>query len=115
MTETEGESPQEELEEDPTVTMSFGIIAAAGEGRSLAYAALTKAKEGDFTAADDLMAQAKQASLEAHHQQMNMLVQEANGNHIPMSVLVVHAQDHLMTSMLAQELIAEIIELYRTR
>jgi PTS system cellobiose-specific IIA component len=44
-----------------------------------------------------------------------MLVQEANGNHIPVNVMLVHAQDHLMTSMLAQELIAEIIDLYRTR
>ena len=27
--------------------------------------------------------------------------------------MLVHAQDHLMTSMLAQELIAEMIELHR--
>ena len=30
-------------------------------------------------------------------------------------VLLVHAQDHLMTSMLAQELIADFINLYETK
>lgn len=115
MAENNESVTQTDPEEDPTITMSFGIIAAAGQGRSLVYAALAKAKEGDFAAADGLMAQAKEASLEAHHQQMDMLVQEANGNHIPVNVMLVHAQDYLMTSMLAQELIAEIIDLYRTR
>lgn len=36
-----------------------------------------------------------------------------NGNTSEMSLLLVHSQDHLMTSMLAQELIEEMIELYK--
>ena len=31
------------------------------------------------------------------------------------NLLLVHAQDHLMTSMLAQELIAELIELHEKK
>lgn len=30
-----------------------------------------------------------------------------------MTLVMVHAQDHLMTSMLAKELVAELIELHR--
>ena len=44
-----------------------------------------------------------------------MLTQEAQGNHLSVDVLLVHAQDHLMTAMLAQELIGELIELYRSK
>lgn len=115
MTEEEKGSAPEGSEMEGNEEIAFGIIAAAGEGRSLAFAALAKAKEGDFAAADDLMEQSKASSLEAHHQQMNLLVQEANGNHVQVDVILVHAQDHLMTSMLAQELIAELIELYRCK
>ena len=31
---------------------------------------------------------------------------------IPVTLVLVHAQDHLMTSMLARELISELIELH---
>ena len=40
-------------------------------------------------------------------------MKEANGEHTPVDVMLVHAQDHLMTSMLAQELIEEIVYLYK--
>ena len=95
--------------------ISFGIIAAAGQGRTLAYQALGAAKQGDFEKADALMEESRQASLEAHHQQTALLVKEANGEHTPVDVMLVHAPDHLMTSMLAQELVAELIELYRVK
>ena len=95
--------------------ISFQLIAASGTARSLAYQALAAAKEGDFERADDLMAQSKQAGIDAHRAQTDLLTQEAQGNHLAVDVLLVHAQDHLMTAMLAQELIAEIIELYRSR
>lgn len=103
-------SPEEQQE-----MILFGIVASAGTARSLAFEALKAAKEGDYDKADDLMKQSEEASLEAHHQQTALLSKEASGEHTPVDVLLVHAQDHLMTSMLAQELIKELIELYRCK
>ena len=40
-----------------------------------------------------------------------MLVDEANGKLLPFSILTVHAQDHFMTSMLANDLIKEMIQM----
>ncbi len=91
--------------------VSFGIVAAAGQARSLAFEALKAAKGGDFDKAYDLLKQSEDAGLEAHHAQTQLLAKEASGDHTPVDVLLVHAQDHLMTSMLAQELIKEIIDL----
>lgn len=91
--------------------VSFGIVAAAGQARSLAFEALKAAKEGDFDRAYDMLKQSEEAGLEAHHSQTQLLAKEASGDHTPVDVLLVHAQDHLMTSMLAQELIKEIIDL----
>ena len=93
--------------------ISFGIVASAGQARSMAFEALAEAKKGNFDKADELLKQAEEAGLEAHHAQTQLLAKEASGDHTPVDVLLVHAQDHLMTSMLAQELIREIIELRR--
>lgn len=98
-----------------TEMISFGIIANAGVARSLAFEALSKAREGDFGGAHDLLEQSKASSIEAHRQQTDLISNEARGNHTPVDVMLVHAQDHLMTAMLAQELIEELVRLYEVK
>ncbi len=95
--------------------ISFGLIAAAGQARSLAFEALKAAREHDFARADELLEQSRATGLEAHEQQTKLLVKEANGDHTPVDVMLVHAQDHLMTAMLAQELIEELVYLHKEK
>lgn len=104
----------EELENGPEM-VSFGIIAHAGDARSYAFGALAAAKAGNFEEAAELLKQSDAAAVEAHHMQTDLLINEANGNKTPVDVLLVHAQDHLMTSMLAVELVKELIELYKNK
>ena len=104
----------EELENGPEM-ISFGIIAHAGDARSYAFGALAAAKAGNFEEAEALLKQSNDAAVEAHHMQTELLVNEANGNKTPVDVLLVHAQDHLMTSMLAVELIKELITIYKNK
>ena len=94
---------------------SFDIIACAGEARSDAFRALDAAKAGDFARADSLLAESDEHLRLAHTAQTELLSKEAAGEHVPVDIMLVHAQDHLMTSTLARELIAEIIELRRER
>lgn len=104
------------MDENSTLDLiSMSIIASAGDGRSLAFQALEKAKEGNFEEADQLIKDANQAIGQAHKAQTDLLVQEANGNRQDVNVLLVHSQDHLMTGMLAIELISEIIKLYKEK
>ena len=103
----------EDTEPIGTEMISFGIIAAAGNARSLAFEALTAAREHVFDGADELLEQSNTAALEAHEQQTQLLVREANGDHLPVDVMLVHAQDHLMTAMLARELITELVQIHR--
>lgn len=93
--------------------IAFGLIAQAGDARSKAYEALAAAKKGDFEQAEELIAQAEASVLEAHRIQTSLLAKEANGDHTEVNVMLVHAQDHLMTAILAKELIAEMIEMYQ--
>lgn len=101
---------EEELE-----TLCFGLIAAAGAARSQAFKALKAARSGDFDRADELLKEAKQSALEAHHVQTSLLSKEAAGDHTEVNVMLVHAQDHLMCSILAQELIEELVYLHRVK
>ena len=93
--------------------IAMGIISSAGDARSYAFQALEEAKKGNYKEADELLEKCKEAGVGAHQSQMDLLTAQANGNAPVMDVLLVHAQDHFMTSMLAEELIREIIQLYK--
>ncbi len=95
--------------------ISMQIIAGAGDAKGLAFDALEEAKKGNFKQAQDFIRQSEEASKTAHKAQMDLLVAQANGEMGAVDVLLVHAQDHLMTTLLAQELIKELIRLYELR
>lgn len=90
------------------------IVGSAGESKSLCFEALSAAKKGDFDTADAKIVEAKKVFLQAHEVQTELICAEADGEDVKMGVLMVHAQDHLMTSLLARDLIEEMILLYKT-
>ena len=85
------------------------LIINAGESRSLAMQALQAARKGVWQDVDRLMQDAADAAKRAHDVQT---MHEGCGK-VPVNLILVHAQDHIMTSMLARELIAELIEVQR--
>lgn len=103
------------MENEAIDMVSMTIIANSGDARSYAYGALEAAKVGNFEEADELLKKSDESATLAHKAQTDLLFKEANGEHQEVNVLLVHAQDHLMTSMLAVELIKEIILLYKNR
>ncbi len=104
------ENLQEKLEE-----ISMLIIANSGEARSQAFAALEAAKKGDFAGADALLENAARSMQTAHESHRELLQLDASGQVEKVSVLLCHAQDHLMGSALATDLIKEMIFLYKER
>lgn len=90
----------------------MGLIINSGQARSLAYSALKKAKEGDMAAARQLMTQSHEALNAAHQVQTQLIESDQGEGKIPVTLVLVHAQDHLMTSMLARELINELIDVH---
>lgn len=104
---SEETTPCNDLEE-----VVMGLIINSGQARSLAYTALKKAKAGDLGAANQLMAQSREALNAAHLVQTQLIEGDQGEGKIPVTLVLVHAQDHLMTSMLARELISELIELH---
>ena len=91
----------------------MGLIMYGGNAKSDAMEAIAAAKEGNFELADQKIADAEASLVEAHHSQTGLLIQEAQGNHMTVTLLTVHSQDHLMTSIAFTDLAKEIIDIYR--
>lgn len=88
----------------------MSLVGFSGEGRSYAFEALRAARKGEFIKSDEAMKKCEEALLEAHHTQTDLIQNEINGVPTKVSILMVHAQDHLMNALLAKELIEELIE-----
>jgi PTS system cellobiose-specific IIA component len=89
----------------------MNIIINAGDCKNHAYMALNLVNEGKYDEADQEIKLANDALAKAHDSQTEMLHKEANGEKIELSVLFIHAQDHLMTSITEKNLIEQIMEL----
>lgn len=89
------------------------LIINAGEARSYAMQALRAAKKGDWADVDVQLTEASAASKRAHDVQTMLIGMDEGCGKIPVNLVMVHAQDHIMTSMLAREMIEEMIEIQR--
>ncbi|GAA0740650.1 PTS lactose/cellobiose transporter subunit IIA [Clostridium oceanicum] len=89
------------------------IIGNSGECRSLSFEALKLAKNGAFHEAEEKLNLAKERMVSAHKFQTSLIFAEAEGDKVEMGPLMVHAQDHLMTSSMFRDLIKEFVEVYK--
>lgn len=92
------------------------IIANSGEAKGLAFNALkVMREEKDLSKALGILEEANKHITEAHLSQTQLLVMSAAEEGVKVDVLLVHAQDHLMTTMMATELIEEMIHMMDQR
>lgn len=96
-----------------TESIAMKLIAHSGNAKTHAFSALNEARNKNFNKASVLMEKAEKSIVKAHNAQTDLLVNEANGFYNDITILLIHAQDHIMTSNLAIELIKEIIYLYQ--
>lgn len=98
---------------EENINAIMDLIIYGGDGKSSSMEAIHAAKQGDFALADEKIKSAEESLLKAHHAQTAMLTEEANGESVEMSLLMVHGQDHLMTGMMFKDLAKEIVDVYR--
>ncbi|SHI55726.1 PTS lactose/cellobiose transporter subunit IIA [Clostridium intestinale] len=89
----------------------MNIIINSGDAKGYSYEALNAVNEGNYEEADQLIDKANEALEVAHNAQTDLLQKEAAGEKTEVSVLFVHAQDHLMTTITEKNLIEQIMEL----
>lgn len=91
------------------------IIANSGEARSKSLKASRVAREGDFEQAEVFLKEAKENLTAAHKVQTQLIQAEGRGEKTEISILMIHAQDHLMNSLTVRELVVEIVEEAKAR
>ncbi|RHW50031.1 PTS lactose/cellobiose transporter subunit IIA [Bombilactobacillus bombi] len=94
--------------DDEQVVMQ--LISLGGSARSASIEAIREARKQNFGESSNLMKQAKEELTNAHNVQTKMLQNEVNGNTKETTLLMVHAQDHLMNAMTVNDLAKEIID-----
>ena len=89
------------------------IVALSGDARTKLLTAVKEAKAHDFDRAKALVDEAQELLNDAHKSQTELLTLEARGEVTTPTVLLVHAQDHLMTTMLLRDVIDALLDIYR--
>lgn len=89
------------------------LITAAGDARSLAMQAIRAARAGHLDEADALMIEWDKKMVDAHQCQTGLIFAETNGSPVPITLLMVHAQDHVMNAMTVKDMAGEMIEMIR--
>lgn len=100
-------------ESEENLQAIMGLIMNGGNAKSSAFEAIKAAKNGDFTKADAKLKEADKFLVDAHNSQTGMLTKEANGEHVPITLLMVHSQDHIMNAITFRDLAGEIVDLYK--
>ncbi|QOV18150.1 PTS lactose/cellobiose transporter subunit IIA [Blautia liquoris] len=92
----------------------MNMIADGGEAKSRAMEAIQAAKRTQFEAAEEKMRECEEALTRAHQIQTELLTSEAaEPETVTVSLLMVHAQDHLMNAITTSDLAMEFIEMYK--
>ena len=92
--------------------VAMGLIAGAGDSRSYCMEAIECAREGQFDEARDALKSAVSAMVETHEVQTQLIRDEIEGKGEAVSLIMVHAQDHLNLALIMRDIAEEFITLY---
>lgn len=98
------------MEENTELVMN--LIVNAGNAKSNAMEAIFAAKKSDFETAKEKFKEANTQINKAHNTQTSLITAEANGDHTEINLIMIHAQDHLMTAIAFIDLARELVDFY---
>lgn len=90
----------------------FQLITNAGTAKSKYLEALSLAKSGDFTGAKALLAEGDTAAGEGHKYHAELIQQEAAGQNVQTTLLLLHAEDQMFSTETIKIMVEELIEVY---
>lgn len=91
----------------------FQIITYVGTARSCYVNAIQSAKAGKFEEAADLIKQGDEAFVQGHDGHQDLLTKEMNNELESVGILVLHAEDQLMSAEGFKIIAEEFIDLYK--
>jgi PTS system cellobiose-specific IIA component len=103
-----------EMSKEEVAEIAMQVIASAGEARSKIYDALNMCLKKDFEKCEELISEAEELIIEANKLTYNILSAEAKGENISITLLLIHAFDILMASIIERDLAKKIIQMLKS-
>ena len=100
---------------DELELVAFDIISNVGMGKSLAIEAIREAKKGNYIESDKKIDEAKEYLLNGHHAHAKLIQKEATGEKIEFSLIMMHAEDQLISAETVKDLAVEIIDICKEK
>lgn len=89
----------------------FQIIAGVGAAKSNFIEAMSAARKGEYEKAEQLIADGEKEFIPAHQAHGELIMKEANGEKNELSLLLLHAEDQLMSAETLKVVALEMIEM----
>lgn len=95
--------------------IAFQIIATVGGAKSMYMEAIYLSRELKFDEAEEKLVEGEAMFAQAHSLHFELVQKEANGEELPFSLLLMHAEDQMLNTETIQLMATEIIELRKER
>lgn len=94
---------------------AFQIISAVGTARSCYIEAINEAKQGNYSRAQQLLKEGEDTFIEGHEVHNGLLQKEAEGKgkSTVVNLLILHAEDQLMSAEAFKIIAQEFIDVYK--
>lgn len=93
--------------------IAFQIISHAGQAKMLCMKAIDLAEENCFDEAEKTLKEVDEYLKKAHQTHFQLIQDEANGQKADFSLILMHAEDQLMTVEMLKELSFRIINIHK--
>jgi len=93
--------------------ISIQIVSAVGTARSCYIEAIREARSGNFEKAKQLIQEGKEAFALGHEGHFALITQAAEGRRIEFDLILMHAEDQMMSAEMFGILANEFIETYK--
>ena len=97
---------------EESINVAMGLITGAGDSRSYCMEAIDLARDSKFAEAREALDKAIKGMIETHEVQTDLIREEMTGEGHPVSLLMVHAQDHLNLALIMRDIAEEMIRIY---
>lgn len=93
--------------------IAFDIISNVGMAKSLAIEALRDVREGKYDEAEKKMNEVSEYLVKGHHAHTSLIQKEAAGEKVEFSLIIMHAEDQMMSAETIKSLVEEMIEMFK--
>lgn len=95
--------------------LAFQIIASVGVAKSSYVEAMNLSRNEEFEKAEALIAEGDAVFVSANQLHLSLIQKEAQGEQLPFSLLLMHAEDQMLTTEVVKLMAVEIIELRKNK